>query len=81
MTEQIKLSEKARELHKLSNTRKYSDNLHDYFLVLIDDDAKIQQILDFLNKNANATEEEIFDEIDRISPPPEIEIEDDKKGN
>ena len=25
------LSEKAKELHKLSNERKYSDNLHDYF--------------------------------------------------
>lgn len=69
------LSKLAKELRDLSLDRKYSESLHDYLYVLVGDDEKIKTMIDYLKVNPNASEDEIYDAVDKISPPPEIIIE------
>jgi len=73
------LSEKAKELKKVSIERKFSENLHDYLSILIDDDNMIDQMLHFLKLNPDATEDEVYEMVDTICPPPEYIIVDDDK--
>lgn len=73
--EEKKLSNKAIELRDLSRKRKFSENLHDYLFLLTENDDYVQQMLNYLESHPYATEDEVFEYVDKIYPPTIFEVE------